>query len=223
MRGKVWVTLLIGCALFLANGCSKTGMVKNDEGLVSAKANKDNKNVTANNSANSSSTASQNAKNQALNAANQQSQKPGAANGAVGKQSLKSGSAKEGTAQNKLEPIANAAELKIALESVYFDFDSSVLSQDARKKLVNNAEKLSKDGKVRIRIEGNCDERGSDEYNIALGERRAKAAIQYLATLGIPEKRLSSISYGKEKPAVEGHDETAWAKNRRDEFVIVSQ
>ena len=223
MRKKAWVAVLLGCALLVANGCSKTGMVKNDEGLVSAKANTGNKNVTAANSANSAGTASQNAKSQAVNAANQQSQKPDAANGAAGKQSLKSGSAKEGTAQNKLEPIANAAELKIGLESVYFDFDSSVLSQEARKKLVKNAEKLSKDGKVKIRIEGNCDERGSDEYNIALGERRAKAAMQYLATLGIPEKRLSSISYGKEKPAVEGHDETAWAKNRRDEFVIVSQ
>lgn len=76
---------------------------------------------------------------------------------------------------------------------------------------------------VKIQIEGHCDERGSDAYNLALGERRAKAALQYLVTLGIPDKRLSVISYGKEKPADPGHDETSWSKNRRDEFVIVTQ
>ena len=222
MRRENWL-VLYGCVLLIAAGCSKTGMVKNDEGIVSAKANTGKKDVTADNSAINTGTASQNSKNQALNASNQQSLKSDAVNGSAGKQSMKSASANEGADLNKLEPISNAAELRITLENIYFDFDSAVLSQEARKKLVMNAEKLNKDGKVKIRIEGNCDERGSDEYNIALGERRAKAALKYLATLGIPEKRLSSISYGKEKPAVERHDEDAWAKNRRDEFVIVSQ
>lgn len=211
MRSHAWIALFLGCALFLANGCAKSGMVKNNEGIAPTSTNADKKTVAADHSAIKSSTASQNSKNQA------------SSRDAAKQQPLKPDAAKEAAGQNKLEPIANAAELKIAFEKVYFDFDSSVLSQDARKKLVKNAEKLSKDGKVKIRIEGNCDERGSDEYNIALGERRAKAAMQYLATLGIPEKRLSTISYGKEKPAVEGHDEAAWAKNRRDEFVIVSQ
>jgi peptidoglycan-associated lipoprotein len=72
----------------------------------------------------------------------------------------------------------------------------------------------------KINIEGNCDERGSAEYNLALGERRAKAARQYLVTLGIEPGRLSTISYGKEKPALQGNGEEAWAKNRRAEFVI---
>ena len=74
-----------------------------------------------------------------------------------------------------------------------------------------------------MRIEGHCDERGSDEYNLALGEQRAQAAARYLTTLGISGERLSTISFGKEKPADPGHDENAWAKNRRDEFIITSR
>ncbi|HYS43726.1 MAG TPA: OmpA family protein, partial [Geobacteraceae bacterium] len=88
--------------------------------------------------------------------------------------------------------------------------------------LNKNAEYLLKKSvSLKIQIEGHCDERGSDEYNLALGEKRAKAALNYLVTLGVPAARLSFISYGKEKPADPGHDDAAWAKNRRDEFAIV--
>ena len=73
---------------------------------------------------------------------------------------------------------------------------------------------------AKIKIEGHCDERGSAEYNLALGERRAKSAMQYLITLGVSPERLSVISYGKEKPAVQGNNEEAWTKNRRAEFLI---
>ncbi|MDA8428306.1 MAG: peptidoglycan-associated lipoprotein Pal [Geobacteraceae bacterium] len=119
------------------------------------------------------------------------------------------------------EPAATPAPESV-LETVYFDFDKSDLSQDARNVLSKNAETLLKSMKdAKIKIEGNCDERGSAEYNLALGERRAKSAQQYLLTLGVQPDRLSIISYGKEKPAVDGHDEAAWAKNRRDDFVIV--
>jgi peptidoglycan-associated lipoprotein len=72
-----------------------------------------------------------------------------------------------------------------------------------------------------IQIEGHCDEQGSSEYNLALGEKRAKAAQSYLVTLGYPADRIATISYGKERPADQGHDEAAWAKNRRDELKIV--
>ncbi|MDA8415106.1 MAG: peptidoglycan-associated lipoprotein Pal [Desulfobacteraceae bacterium] len=114
-----------------------------------------------------------------------------------------------------------AVEEVSAFEPIYFDFDSSDLRQDARNTLTKNAEMLLKSKPAtRIKIEGNCDERGSAEYNLALGERRAKSAMQYLITLGVQPERLSIISYGKEKPAVMGDDEAAWAKNRRDEFVI---
>ncbi|QEM69709.1 peptidoglycan-associated lipoprotein Pal [Geobacter sp. FeAm09] len=119
-------------------------------------------------------------------------------------------------------PAAAAPAVETAFESVYFDFDKSDLRQDARDVLSKNAEILlkSKPG-VKVQIAGHCDERGSAEYNLALGERRAKSALHYLITLGVAADRLSIISYGKEKPAVDGHDEAAWAKNRRDEFVIV--
>jgi peptidoglycan-associated lipoprotein len=115
---------------------------------------------------------------------------------------------------------AITADLQKAFEKIYFDFDSSTLSGNARKSLAMNFAVLMQNPLPRIRVEGNCDERGSDEYNLALGERRAQAAVRYLTTLGVPADRFSIISYGKEKPTVPGHDETALAKNRRDEFVI---
>ncbi len=119
------------------------------------------------------------------------------------------------------KPDQGIEQLKSALEKVYFDFDSAKLSQKARQALVKDAAVIKQHLKGRIRIEGNCDERGSDEYNLALGEKRAKEAMEYLVTMGIPTDRLSVISYGKEKPANPGHNEKAWAQNRRDEFVPV--
>ncbi|HEX9023027.1 MAG TPA: peptidoglycan-associated lipoprotein Pal [Geobacteraceae bacterium] len=117
----------------------------------------------------------------------------------------------------KNEKTSKAVE---ALETIYFGFDKSDLSQASRDALTKNAATLKATSGAKVRIEGNCDERGSAEYNLALGERRAKTAMQYLITLGIPADRLSVVSYGKERPAVQGHDEAAWAKNRRDDFVV---
>ncbi|WP_224983518.1 peptidoglycan-associated lipoprotein Pal [Geomonas agri] len=118
-------------------------------------------------------------------------------------------------------PKATTGDLQGQLQKIYFNFDSSDLSEDSRNILTRNAEYLSKQPSIKIRIEGNCDERGSDDYNMALGERRAKAAKDYLVNLGISSERISIISYGEEKPVDAGHDEAAWAKNRRDEFVVV--
>ena len=118
------------------------------------------------------------------------------------------------------QPVKAETEAS-AFETVYFDFDKSDLRQDARNTLTKNAEIMLKSKQsAKIKIEGHCDERGSAEYNIALGERRATSAMQYLITLGVQSDRLSIISYGKEKPAVQGSGEEAWAKNRRAEFVI---
>jgi peptidoglycan-associated lipoprotein len=114
-----------------------------------------------------------------------------------------------------------SAAQSIPLDNIYFDFDSYILTTNSRDTLAKNAEFLKKSSSVNIQIAGHCDERGSDEYNLALGEKRAKAAMNYLTTLGIKETRLSTISYGKEKPADPGHDEAAWAKNRRDEFIAI--
>jgi peptidoglycan-associated lipoprotein len=124
------------------------------------------------------------------------------------------------------QPVQNGSstsQLQSALEKIYFDFDSAGLTESARKTLTRNAALLLKEPAAKVRIEGHCDERGSAEYNIALGEQRARAALQYLKTLGIKPDRLFTLSYGKDKPAVEGHDEPAMAKNRRDEFVVLSR
>lgn len=121
------------------------------------------------------------------------------------------------------EETKPAEQPMVNLENIYFDFDSFVLSAQSRETLSRNAAILMKNGSINIQIAGNCDERGSDEYNLALGEKRAKSAMDYLVTLGVPASRLSMISYGKEKPADPGHDEAAWSKNRRDEFAVISK
>jgi len=112
------------------------------------------------------------------------------------------------------------AEGKI-LNTIYFDFDKSDLQPNAIEVLKKIGNWLSKNPNTKIRIEGHCDERGTDEYNIALGERRALAAKNYLATMGIPMQNVNTLSFGEEKPADPGHNEAAWAKNRRAEFKIV--
>jgi peptidoglycan-associated lipoprotein len=118
---------------------------------------------------------------------------------------------------------SSTSQLQSALEKIYFDFDSASLTESARKTLTSNAALLLKEPTAKVRIDGHCDERGSAEYNVALGEQRARAALQYLKTLGIKPDRLFTLSYGKEKPVVEGHDEAAMAKNRRDEFVVLAR
>jgi len=104
--------------------------------------------------------------------------------------------------------------------TIYFDFDKSELTADARQGLQANASYLKSNSGVQVTIEGNCDERGSNEYNLALGKRRAEAAYKYLVDLGVESSRMTTVSYGEEKPAVEGHNELAWAKNRRDDFKV---
>lgn len=112
---------------------------------------------------------------------------------------------------------------KVQLETIYFDFDKSELRERDRAILTANAGIIMDKLKENVRIEGHCDERGSAEYNLALGERRAGSAMRYLVTLGVPEERLSIVSYGKEKPLDPGHTEDAWAKNRRAQFVIMGK
>jgi peptidoglycan-associated lipoprotein len=107
------------------------------------------------------------------------------------------------------------------LESVYFDFDSSAIRSDQRPVLQGNVSKIGQNSGWRmIVIEGHCDERGSEEYNLALGERRAAAVRQYLVDSGVPAGKLDTVSFGEAKPAVQGHDESAWKWNRRAEFVV---
>lgn len=110
-----------------------------------------------------------------------------------------------------------------ALSDVNFDLDSSDLSDEAKTTLSANGAYLLKHPEVSISIEGHCDERGTVEYNLALGERRAQSAKDFLVSYGIADGRISTISYGKEQPLDPGHDESAWAKNRRAHFVKVTK
>jgi peptidoglycan-associated lipoprotein len=124
-----------------------------------------------------------------------------------------------GAATNAGDAGTPASDLPI----VYFAFDSFKLDGEARNALKQVAKYMKDNPSVTLQIEGHCDERGTTEYNLALGERRANASRTYLSKAGVDGSRLSVISYGSERPAVSGHDESAWAKNRRDAFVIVSK
>ncbi len=105
------------------------------------------------------------------------------------------------------------------LQSVPFEYDQQLLTDAAQDILVANAAILKAQGHLQVTLAGYCDERGADQYNIALGERRAEAVRNYLLSLGISAGRLEAVSYGEEKPVDPGHDESAWVKNRRVEFV----
>ncbi len=104
------------------------------------------------------------------------------------------------------------------LQKIYFDYDSYALRPDAMNTLAENAGKIKQVPDVLIQIEGHCDERGTQEYNLSLGEKRALAVRDYLIKLGISGDRLLTISYGKERPVAPGNDESAWKQNRRCEF-----
>jgi peptidoglycan-associated lipoprotein len=116
--------------------------------------------------------------------------------------------------------VAVTEERISQFDDVRFDFDKSEVKQEGRRTCQAVADFLKKNPAAKIQIEGHCDERGTSEYNMALGERRATAVMNYLASLGVPKGALSTVSFGKEKPLDPGHDEAAWAKNRRAHFVL---
>lgn len=109
------------------------------------------------------------------------------------------------------------------LGTIYFDYDRAVIREDARPTLDANASWLNKFRTVKILIEGHCDERGTEEYNLALGEKRAKNSQDYLLSLGIGFDRIKIISYGKSQPVDPGHNESAWQMNRRAQFLIIEK
>ena len=124
--------------------------------------------------------------------------------------------------------LAAEAELRAKTEAVeelksvtiHFAFDSYELDQEARSILALKANIMRRYSDVNVVIEGHCDERGTEEYNLALGERRARAAYEHLVILGVAPERMSIVSFGEERPVNPAHNETAWAENRRDEFVV---
>jgi peptidoglycan-associated lipoprotein len=106
------------------------------------------------------------------------------------------------------------------VQTIYFAFDSSELSETSRRTLAANADWLKAHADVKLVVEGHCDERGTIEYNLALGERRASAVRDYLSSLGLDRGRMRIITYGEERPAQPGHSESAWSKNRRAAFLL---
>lgn len=110
-----------------------------------------------------------------------------------------------------------------SLQTVFFDFNSSTLSSTARAALQNNADFMKRHTTARVQVEGHADERGGVQYNLALGERRAKSVRDYLVAMGVEGSRVTTISFGKERPLAFGHDEAAWSQNRRGNFVITSK
>ena len=112
---------------------------------------------------------------------------------------------------------------QVEAEAIYFDFDRSFIRPEYRPVLAKKAEFLREFPEYNLRIEGNCDERGTNEYNLALGDRRSDSARNYLISLGISPDRIETISYGEERPLAVGHNEASWSQNRRDDFVLMKK
>jgi peptidoglycan-associated lipoprotein len=135
----------------------------------------------------------------------------------LAEQELREKALKEEEAK-RLQAASNKANFES--EDIYFEFDQTILSDTAKQNLNKKAQWLKDYPAAKALIEGHCDERGSAEYNLALGQKRAEAAMNYLTSLGINASRISTISYGKENPVDTGSNEAAWAKNRRAHFVL---
>ncbi|MDY0259672.1 peptidoglycan-associated lipoprotein Pal [Desulfovibrio sp.] len=121
-----------------------------------------------------------------------------------------------------MTPEMRAAVQQITDGRVYFAFDKFNVENQYKEMLKQKSDLMKQFPSIRVRIEGNCDDRGTQEYNLALGERRARGAYEYLVMLGVNPNQLEMISYGKENPAVQGNNEAAWAKNRRDDFRVIA-
>ena len=120
----------------------------------------------------------------------------------------------------KEEPVVYKAPDVVMQEDIYFEFDKSTLTPAAQDNLLRKADWLRENPDVTATIEGHCDERGTNEYNLALGDRRAESAKAFLVDLGIDASRLTTISYGEERPVCSESSEECWTKNRRDHFVV---
>ena len=127
------------------------------------------------------------------------------------------------TLPNDVEELNRVAEQRGFLQDAFYSFDESTLTPDAQSALTSSATWLKKNSQYNLLIEGHCDERGTEQYNLALGDRRANSAKEYIVALGVDAGRIRTVSYGEERPFDSGHDEAAWAKNRRAHLVIVAK
>jgi peptidoglycan-associated lipoprotein len=124
---------------------------------------------------------------------------------------------------NDIGELNRVAQSRGYIADAFFEYNDASLSSDAQTALTNSATWLKKNAQYNLLIEGHCDERGTEQYNLALGDRRANQAKEYLVTLGVDAARIRTVSYGEERPFDPGHDESAWAKNRRDHLVLVGR
>jgi peptidoglycan-associated lipoprotein len=127
------------------------------------------------------------------------------------------------TLPGDIEELNRVAQTRGYLQDAFFEYNESTLSTDAQTALTASSTWLKKNSQYNLLIEGHCDERGTEQYNLALGDRRANQAKEYLVTLGVDTGRIRTVSYGEERPFDQGHDEAAWAKNRRDHLVLVGK
>jgi peptidoglycan-associated lipoprotein len=190
------ISLMVCFSVFLFTGCAKKTVVKEEATATKEKAATVEQAPTV-----------KDQKEKAVNADVSEKEKP--LTDMASKEQAASGA--EETAKEK------------ALADINFDFDKYSLRPEAREILKGHAAWLTNNKYYKLVIEGHCDETGTTEYNLALGERRAAEAMKYLVGLGVDAKRMKTISYGKEMPLDPGHTEEAWAKNRRDRFVVAPQ
>ncbi|HEX9081865.1 MAG TPA: peptidoglycan-associated lipoprotein Pal [Holophagaceae bacterium] len=141
-----------------------------------------------------------------------------AAKKAAAEEAARKAAAEEAAKKAAAEEAAFKAAAEKALVNIHFDFDKSDIKEGDRNILQGIADFMKAYPQAKVEIQGHCDERGTNEYNLALGNRRADAALAYLKTLGVDEGRMSTISFGKEKPLCTESNEACWSKNRRDEF-----
>jgi peptidoglycan-associated lipoprotein len=124
---------------------------------------------------------------------------------------------------NDIGELNRVAQSRGYIADAFFEYNDASLSGDAQSALTSSATWLKKNGQYNLLIEGHCDERGTEQYNLALGDRRANQAKEYLVTLGVDAARIRTVSYGEERPFDPGHDESAWSMNRRDHLVLVGR
>jgi peptidoglycan-associated lipoprotein len=122
-----------------------------------------------------------------------------------------------------IEELNRVAQQRGYLQDAFFNYDEAGLSGEAQAALTSSANWLKKNAGYNLLVEGHCDERGTEQYNLALGDRRANTVKDYLSTLGVDASRIRTVSYGEERPFDPGHDESAWAKNRRAHLVLVGK
>jgi peptidoglycan-associated lipoprotein len=127
------------------------------------------------------------------------------------------------TLPNDIGELNRVAQSRGYIQDAFFEYNDSQLTADAQNALTSSATWLKKNSQYNLLIEGHCDERGTEQYNLALGDRRANQAKEYLVTLGVDSGRIRTVSYGEERPFDPGHDDSAWAKNRRDHLVLVGK